>query len=399
VDTLVVDRLGLDGAGLAGGRRLPFALPGERWDLSAEPPRLVAASPERVAAPCRHFGVCGGCALQHASDGFVAGWKRQVVARALAGQRLEAEVLPTLTSPAGSRRRAVLAGRRTRRGPLVGFHGWRSETLVDIEECPVLRPAILAARPALAALVGIAGSRSAGGRLTVVAGPAGLDVDLAGARAPDAAARAEVAGIAAAFDLARLSWDGEIVAERRAPFQVMGTARVVPPPAAFLQATAEGEAALLAAVERATAGARRVADLFAGCGTFALPLAARAEVRAVEGDAAMVAALAEAGRRTPRLRRLTAERRDLFHRPLLARELAGLDAVVIDPPRAGAEAQARELARAEVGRIAMVSCNPVSFARDARLLVENGWQLGWVQPVDQFRWSGHVELAAAFERR
>jgi 23S rRNA (uracil1939-C5)-methyltransferase len=398
VDTLLVDRLGLDGAGIASGRRLPFALPGERWDVSAEPPRLVAASPERVAPPCRHFGVCGGCALQHASDGFVARWKREAVVRALAGQRLDAEVLPTLTSPAHSRRRAVLAGRRTRRTLLVGFHGGRTDTLVDIEECPVLRPEILAAKPALAALVRIAASRSAGVRLTVVAGPAGLDVDLAEARAPDVAVRGRAADVAAAFDLARLSWDGEILAERRVPFQVMGPARVVPPPAAFLQATAEGEAALLAAVERATAGARRVADLFAGCGTFALPLAARAEVRAVEGDAAMVAALAEAWRRTPRLRRLTAERRDLFRRPLLAHELAGLDAVVIDPPRAGAEAQVKELARAELGRISMVSCNPVTFARDARLLVERGWRLGWVQPVDQFRWSAHVELAAAFER-
>ena len=235
-------------------------------------------------------------------------------------------------------------------------------------------------------------------RLTVTSGPAGLDVDAAGGRALDAGLRSELAAAAEAGDLARLSWGGEPVALRRQPVQAMGRAQVVPPPGAFLQATAEGEAVLVAAVREASAGARRVADLFAGCGTFALPLAETAEVRAVEGDGAMLTALAAGWRQAAGLRRVTTEVRDLFRRPLLAPELAGLDAVVIDPPRAGAEAQSRVLAGSGVPRIAAVSCDPASFARDARLLVEGGYRLDWVQPVDQFRWSGHVELAAQFSR-
>jgi len=268
---VLIDRLGREGDGLARGQAVPFALPGERWDLTADPPRRLTDSPDRVAPPCPHFGTCGGCALQHAGDGFAAAWKRDTIVRALAARGLEAEVRPTLTSPPRSRRRAVLAGRRGRKGVRLGFHARRSDTIVAIDGCHVLRPAIVAATPALAALVALAASRSAAVRLTVTAGPAGLDVDVAGGRAPDAALAAEAATVAAAADFARLSWDGEPLVTARPPFQPMGAARVVPPPAAFLQATAEAEAALVAAVEEATAGARRVADLFCGCGSAKVP--------------------------------------------------------------------------------------------------------------------------------
>ena len=185
---------------------------------------------------------------------------------------------------------------------------------------------------------------------------------------------------------------------RRPPWQGMGRARVAPPPGAFLQATAEGEAALVAAVRGLVGDAARVADLFAGCGTFALPLAERAEVLAVEGEAAMLAALDAGWRKAEGLKRIRVEARDLFRRPLQPAELDRFDAVTIDPPRAGAEAQVRELAASRVPRIAMVSCNPATFARDAEILVAGGYKLGEVRPVDQFRWSGHVELAAAFRR-
>jgi 23S rRNA (uracil1939-C5)-methyltransferase len=400
---LTVERLGIDGEGVAEGLRVPFALPGERLlgtvaDGAVAIAELIEASPARAAPPCRHFGTCGGCALQHATDGFVAEWKRAAVSRALLARGLATEVRPVLTSPARSRRRAVFAGRRTRKTTLVGFFGRRSEVLVDVDGCHVLRPAIVAAGPALAELVAAGAPRSRAVRLTVTEGPAGLDIDMAGGRPADAALGARLAALAEAHDLARLCWDGEPIVQRRTPFQRMGRARVVPPPGAFLQATAEGEAALLAAVRAAVGDARRMADLFAGCGTFALPLAERAEVRAVEADAAMTAALDAAWRATPGLRRVAAERRDLFRRPLLPDELAGVDAVVIDPPRAGAEAQCRALARSRVPVVAAVSCDPRSFARDAGLLAEGGFRLDWVQPVDQFRWSGHVELAARFSR-
>jgi 23S rRNA (uracil1939-C5)-methyltransferase len=198
--------------------------------------------------------------------------------------------------------------------------------------------------------------------------------------------------------LARLSWDGEVVFQSEPPVLAMGVARVSPPPGAFLQATPEGEAALLRAVLEATDGARRVADLFAGCGTFALPVAQRAEVHAVEGSSQMLAALDHGWRTALGLKRVSTETRDLFRRPLMPDELARFDAVVIDPPRAGAEAQIGQIAAAQLPRVAAVSCNPVTFARDARALVTAGYRLDWVQVVDQFRWSAHVELTACFTR-
>lgn len=392
-----IERLGREGDGIAGEARVPFALPGEVWRLG-ETPALLEAAPERVAPECPHFGACGGCALQHAEAGWLARWKAGTVVRALAAQGIEAEVRPTLTSPAASRRRAVFAGRRTRKAALAGFHARRSDAVVAVPDCRVVRPEIVAGLPALQALVGLAASRSSTVRLAVTSGPAGLDVAVEGGRALEAGLAAEVAGVAERFDLARVAWDGEPVAARRAPWLAMGRARVVPPPGAFLQATAEGEAALVAAVRGIVGEAGRVLDLFAGCGTFSLPLAEGASVVAVEGEAAMLAALAEGARGVPGLRPVRTAVRDLFRRPLLAAELGAAEAVVIDPPRAGAEAQARELAASKVARVAAVSCNPASFARDARILLAGGYRLEWVQPVDQFLWSGHVELVAAFTR-
>lgn len=398
METVTIERLGREGDGIAGTVRVPLALPGEVWRLGAEGPELVAPAPERRPPPCPHYGACGGCVLQHASDAFVADWKRGTIARALAARGLDAPVGQTLTSPPASRRRAVLSGRREEGGVLVGFHARRSRAVVDTPGCLVLRPEIMAARPALARLVALGADGATTLRLTVTSGPAGLDVDVAGGRRAGADLLGRLAAEAERADFARLTWEGEPVALRRPPFQAMGRARVVPPPGGFLQATAEGETALVAAVEAATRGARRIADLYAGCGTFALPLAQRAAVRAVEGGREAVAALAEAARKTPGLRPVTTDVRDLARRPLLPAELAGIDAVVIDPPRAGAEAQSRALAASSVARVAAVSCDPATFARDARILVDGGFRLEAVTPVDQFRWSGHVELAAAFRR-
>lgn len=401
--TVTVERLGLAGDGLAGDLRVPFALPGEvvRGPVAGRilaPAEILAASPDRAAPPCRHFGACGGCALQHASDGFVAAWKRAAVVRALAARGIAAEVGATRTSPPRSRRRAVFAARRTRKGALVGFHGRRSEEIVETPGCLLVRPELLAARPALAALAARGGSRSGTLRMTATLSEGGLDVEVAGGKPLDAELRRGLVAAAQAAGLARLAWEGEPLAVLRPPAQRMGRALVAPPPGAFLQATAEGAAALVAAVGAATAGAGRVVDLFAGCGTFALPLAEGAEVHAVEAEPAMLAALAAGWRGAAGLRRVTTEARDLFRRPLLPAELARFDAAVIDPPRAGAEAQAAALAASRLGVVAMVSCNPVTFARDAALLVGGGFRLEGVEVVDQFRWSGHVEVAARFSR-
>lgn len=399
-------RLGAAGDGEAErGVFVPFSLPGERVRGEVEAGRMAAPdilrpSPDRDAPPCRHFGACGGCALQHASAPFLAGWKRDRIAEALSRRGIEGvEIRETRTSPPRSRRRAVFAARRTKTGALAGFHGRRSEEIVALEECHLVAPPLLAALEAARGLARIGGSRKGALRVTATLSEGGLDISAEGGKPLDPAFWGDLVALAEEADLARLVWGGEIVAARRPAFHRFGAALVEPPPGAFLQATKEGEAALLEAAREALGPARRIADLFAGSGAFALPLAEGAEVLAVEGEAGMVAALEAGWRAAPGLRRVVARARDLFRRPLLAPELAALDGAVIDPPRAGAAAQCVELAKAGPERLAMLSCEPATFARDARTLIDGGYAMDWVVPVDQFLWSGHVELAAAFRRR
>lgn len=395
----LIERMDADGTGItAEGRRVPFALPGEVLRLDGETATLVAPSAHRTDPACRHFGTCGGCAMQHVSDAFLGEWKRDRVARALAARGLAASIALAPAAPPGSRRRAVFAGRRTKKTTVVGFHARRSDAVFDLLECPLIRPELVAAKPALAAIARAGATRARPLRMLVTHGPAGLDLDARDGRSLDAALRTTLAGLAETHDLARLAWDGETLAQRRPPLQPFGSARVVPPPGAFLQPTTEGAAALTAAVAAALDGAARIADLFAGCGTFALPLAQSAAVHAVEGDAAMLTALDAGWRANPGLKRISTEARDLFRRPLLPSELDAYAGVVLDPPRAGAEAQARALAASRVPRIAAISCNPVSFARDAAILVAGGYRLETVTVVDQFRWSAHTELVARFAR-
>ncbi len=382
---------------LADGTLVPRVLPGEA--IAPRPDgtwRIVTPSSDRVTPPCPHFTACGGCMVQHASDVFVEGWKAGIVRGALAGQGIEGEIARVLTSPPQSRRRARLSARRLRKGALLGFHARASDAIVDNPQCKILTPGLMALRPALLDLAQMAASRSREVGITVTDSPAGADVVVEDARELDAALRQDAAAWAARAGVARLTWNGELAAQVEAPWQPLGRARVVPPPGAFLQATREGEAALVAMVLGATKGAARVADLFAGVGTFALPLAESAEVHAVESEPAMLEALAKGWRGAPGLHRVTTEARDLFRRPLLPDELRRFDAAVIDPPRAGAEAQVRELAKAKVPVVVYVSCNPASFARDAKVLLQAGYRMDPITVVDQFRWSPHVELATRF---
>jgi 23S rRNA (uracil1939-C5)-methyltransferase len=405
---VTIDRLGHLGHGIArsldsGPIYVPGTLPGEvvegtlRGDRLLDP-KIVTPSVNRVKPPCRHARACGGCQLQHASDPFVAGWKQEVVENALAGQGLTAEFLPLVTSPARSRRRATLSARRTKGGVLMGFHARASDTIAEIPDCQLLHPGILAAFPGLQALVMAGGSRTTELSLQVTLTRGGPDVVVTGGKPLDADLRLDLARLVETHGFSRLTWDGETVALRDRPALTMGTATVVPPAGAFLQATAEGEAALLAAVRKALGPQKRIVDLFSGVGTFTLPLAQEMEVHAVEGDAAMTKALDLAARNTPNLHRISTETRDLFRRPLEPDELKPFTGAVIDPPRAGAEAQTDRLAQSIVPVIAAVSCNPVTFARDARALTAAGYRLDWVQVIDQFRWSTHIELVARFSR-
>lgn len=407
--TFIIERLGHLGHGIMQGPEGPVyvqgVLPGEEVEGSIvgdqlDDQRIVTPSAQRVKPPCVHARTCGGCQLQHASDAFVASWKRDVVCTALLAQGLSPDVVreAVQTSPPRSRRRATLTARRTKGGALIGFHARGSDLVIPVPNCLLLHPELMAALPAVAALTGLGGSRSAGMSVTLTRSLTGLDVQVEGGKPLDSALRMELARVVEAHALARLTWGDEAVALRAMPEVAIGKARVQMPPAAFLQATEAGEAALLAGVKAALGPQKRVADLFAGLGTFALPLAEEAEVLAVEGEAAMVAALDKAARGAMGLKKVSAEKRDLFRRPLEPDELKGVTGVVIDPPRAGAEAQAQRLAASKVPTIAMVSCNPATFARDARILTAGGYALDWVQVVDQFRWSHHVELVARFYR-
>ena len=379
---------------------LPRVLPGEEVDVAQDGTvRIVTPSVDRVAAPCRHFKSCGGCAMQHATDEFVADWKQDIVVKAVQARGLETKFRDIATSPAQSRRRAKLSGRRTKKGAMIGFHTRASDTLVQAPDCKLLTPALIDSFPGLEALTVLACSRKGEIDLTVTEADVGADVLVETDKELTPQLRVALAALANQFGLSRLVWNDEPVVMINPPVQDFGGTAVVPPSGAFLQATKHGEATLLSAVEEITGKAARIIDLFAGCGTFTLPLAKRAEVHAVESEAAMLDALDRGWREGHQLRRVTTEARDLFRRPLEADELRHFDAAVIDPPRAGAEAQIATLAESDIKTVAMVSCNPVTFARDARTLVDAGFEMPWTQVVDQFRWSPHVEVVASFTRK
>lgn len=400
-----IQSLGAQGDGVtADGIFVPGALPGEkaRIDPNGHRARLVElthTAPDRVDPACPHFQNCGGCTLQHASDGLVAGWKRDLIHRALANRGiLDVDIRPIHVSPEHSRRRVTLAGRRTKKDVIIGFHPEASDAITPITTCIVASRGIAAVIPALADLTRTGASRKGTLRMTVTMSEDGPDVAVEDGKPVEGPMYGQLVAIAATADLARLCWNGETVVTRRPPYQRMGKARVLPPPGGFLQATKDAEDVLVAAMREAIGPARRIADLFCGAGTFTLPLADQAEVLAIESHAAALDALDAAWRQTEGLRRVRTAPRDLFRRPVLPREFKGLDAVVIDPPRQGARTQTEHLAQSDVQRIGAVSCNPATFARDARTLIDGGFRLDWIQPVDQFRWSPHVELAAAFTR-
>ncbi len=405
---LVVHSIGHRGDGIADGPAGPVfvagGLPGDRVDAAIVGDRatvlaILEPSPHRQAAPCRHFGVCGGCSLQTLAPGLYADFKRRLVVDALADRGLHPEVEPALVMPPDSRRRATFAGLMAGRRPLVGFTERGSHRIVPLTECRVSVPALLGALPALEAIAARVDPRKSAIDLAVTLTESGLDVDLSGVKVKDAdRLRLDLVEIAARFDLARLSLAGEVLVERRPPVVTIDGIPVALPPGAFLQATRESEAALADTVAGAVGKARRVLDLYAGVGTFSLRLARQAEVTAAEGSAAAVAALDRAARGMVGRHRVTAERRDLSRRPYVEKELERFDAVVFDPPRAGAPEQSGWLAKSKVPTVVAVSCNPATFARDLRVLVDGGYRIERVEPVDQFLWSSHVEVVALLKR-
>jgi 23S rRNA (uracil1939-C5)-methyltransferase len=403
-----IERLGAQGDGIAMTERgpvyIPFTLSGERVTASRNGDRadllaVVEPSPLRVEPACRHFGECGGCALQHMEDGAYREWKRGRVVEALRLRGMEAEVAPLVPSAPGERRRVTLSARRTEAGMLLGYNRALSHTIIDIEECPIARPEIGAALEPLRGLAKMMCGTDKAFRLTVTVTASGLDVAAHGSGKLAGKARNTAADFAMRGGLARLSVDGEIVIEPRKPVVLFGDVSVSPPPGAFLQAVAGAEQGMADIVSAHLSKAKRIADLFSGAGAFALRLAKGAEVHAVEADAASLAALDRGFRFGSGLKRVTTERRDLFIRPVTAKELNAFDGVVFDPPRAGAEAQSKQIAKSDVPLVAAVSCNPATLARDLAILIEGGYALQRVVPVDQFLWSPHVEAVALLTKK
>jgi 23S rRNA (uracil1939-C5)-methyltransferase len=398
-----------DGMSADGALFVPYTLPGDRVAARRIGPHhalpvewRVRASGHAVPA-CAHFGTCGGCALQHLAEAEYAAWKVAQLERALAHRGFDAVALaPLVRAAPGMRRRADLG---VARGDTVeiGFHAFKSRTLVDMRVCPVLMPAIVNLLPALRELFAILmpPDRTADALITV--SETGRDLLIGRVHDLDQTRREAIAAFARCHDLARIAWrraaeTPETIVQLRPPRVTFGGVAVDVPPAAFLQATVEGERAIVAEATDACQGARRIADLYAGLGTLSFPLGHRARVHAVEGMAALVGALEATARRAGLSGRITAETRDLARRPLRAAELDAFDAVVFDPPRDGAAAQAAEIARSRVKTVVAVSCNPSTFARDARVLADGGYRFERITPIDQFLWSPHLELVAVFQR-
>jgi len=411
VERLVIDHVGHRGDGVASADGqavyVPYTLGGETVEVapvSGHPDRrrLLAverASEARIAPFCPHFTVCGGCAIQHWEMERYRAWKRDIVVETLAQAKLDCEVAPLIDAHGLGRRRITLHGRIGTHDVLkVGFATANSHDIVPVDRCPILAPGLDGALEAAWALAEPLISIGKPLDIQITAADNGLDVDVRGTGPLQPKMIATLSRLAERHGLARLTRHGELVLMRTPPMIAIGTARVILPPGSFLQATAAGEETLAAQVGEHCKRAKHIADLFCGVGPFALRLAQKSRISAFDSDAGAVTALQKAAAATPGLKPVKAEARDLFRRPLMPQELRDYDAVVFDPPRQGAQAIAQQLAASKVAVVIAVSCNAATFARDARILVDGGYRLEGVTPVDQFRHTPHVELVARFVR-
>lgn len=409
-ESFVIDHIGHRGDGVAAGGALyiPGTLPGERIEAEPVPGqpdrlrlvRITQPSPDRIDPFCEYFGICGGCAIQHWETGAYRAWKRGLVIEALAQARVACEVGDLIDAHGEGRRRATFHARRGNGDDLVvGFAAQGSHAIVPIEQCPILAPSLAGALDAARAVARVLATTNKPLDIQATATDHGIDIDIRGSGPLDTAQLSELSALAARHKLSRISRHRELVTMRTPPIVTIGKANVTLPMGSFMQPTVAGEEALASLVLAHAKKAKHVADLFCGIGPFALRLAQTTRVAAFDSDSAAIDALNDAVRHTQGLKPLKAETRDLFRRPLVAPELNLFDAVVFDPPRQGAQAQAEQLAKSKVPRVIAVSCNPATFARDARILIDAGYTMSSVTPVDQFRHTPHVEVVAAFTKR
>jgi len=410
--TVTIETLGAQGHGVAHADNVPvyvpFSLPGEKIAIARNGDHGTVMStsnlsPDRVTPVCKHFGyegdLCGGCVLQHLADTPYHAFKRNLVVEALKSRGLEPEVAPLVIARPGERRRVVFSVRLTDKGLLLGYNRAETNQIFSVEECPITTPGIVGRLDAIRAIARSLAQGQDVFRVAVLETLSGLDIAAEGLKAPnDKQRRAATETVLSLRGIARLSVNGEVVIEQQRPLLDFGGTKVSPPAGAFVQATVPAEEAMAELVLSHLSRSKRVIDLFAGSGTFALRLARKAKVHAVEGDDKSVKALDHAARNTQGLKPVTVEKRDLFRRPMMASELKLYDGLVFDPPRAGADALAKELARSPIKSVAAVSCNPATLARDLRILVDGGYRIKTVVPIDQFLWSAHVEAVALLEK-
>ena len=409
--TFLIESLAHKGDGLAhDGEQpvyFPYVLPGEKvvacqnakghWQVD----HIVEQSPARVDPPCRHFGACGGCALQHMGTQDYLAWKQASLETTLQQAGFDqVNLAPIVPVPPASRRRLTLSARRQKSGVILGFQKSRSHDIEDISECPVALPEFTNALPVLRDMLTVGLSPKGQARLVINALATGLDVDIAAQKSarikPQAVA--QLAQMCATHKLARLTWDEDLIYQSQAPHLTVSGYGVSPPPGAFLQASEHAQNMLIDFVVQAADGAKKAVDLFCGIGTFALPLSKTSQVTAFDAAGGMIYALRQAADQAGIGNRLMAERRDLYRRPLQSSEFKPFDMAVLDPPRNGALEQSKQLAQSGLNKVVYVSCNPATFARDARELVNQGFRMTRIVPIDQFLWSPHIELVALLER-
>ena len=383
---------------------IPFSLPNEIVDFSYDSAGKVThlnfkiVSPDRTRALCPQFKKCGGCSLQHASTSFLKEWKKSVVSQALTKSALHPKFRSTFVTPQFSRRRAVFSGRRTKKGTIVGFNSFRSNTIVSVAGCVILDQKILAFLPGMESITALGCTRSSSVKMHVSVSENGLDVFVSGGRSLDKELRLNLTKLAFKWKLARLSWDYDLIISPNPPVQMFDTIRIVPPEVFFMQATKEAEEVMVKEVCDALKDEKSVVDLFSGLGTFSLPLSKTKEVFAFEQSPQMLKALNNAWRYTPKLKAIKTQIRNLQKNPISKEGLSKIEGAVINPPRAGARAQCKQLAMSGVKTIVLVSCNPETFASDAEILSKGRYNLDWVRVIDQFRWSHHIEVIAKFSR-
>ncbi|WP_297322878.1 class I SAM-dependent RNA methyltransferase [uncultured Bartonella sp.] len=408
IEDVVIDYIGAGGDGVAktSGRvvYVPFTLPGEVANIEVNDNygtviALKKRSAERVEAVCRHYEVCGGCALQHWQDEPYQLWKRSLVEKTLAERQCQAKIDPLVPCEEKTRRRMVLSARVTPKGQIVGFNRCRSHDVVAIEECPVSRPELVDCLYSIRIICALLANYAKEMRVTVTLAENGLDVALEGCKVDDEKLRQRLIEEALKQPLIRLTVDGENIIEKERPILHFGRTRVELAPGVFLQATKEAENTMGDLVMEGLKKTKYAADLFSGAGTFTFRMAEKMKVHAVENDDDALKSLNRAYRQSNGLKTVSYEKRDLFRRPLLPRELEQFDGLVFDPPRAGAEEQVREIAKTDIPRVVAVSCNPVTLARDLSILVEGGYKIEKIVLIDQFLWSAHVESVAILNKR